>query len=202
MISSNRGVFFGVLFLSWHCVGYEAGIDVEVAVRSEALSWINEIGDTRFHLAEAQLVVTGTELVPCETHARFSSVAYAHEGTSGEVAVLDLVHDGGVPRALPVDLVLPDRYCGLRVHFGSLEGTTVRIEGWRETAGERRDLRFEDGSDFDVLLPFEDALLLEEPQARTLVIDWDPRDLFARSMTNPEDLRAELEAHARVSIVR
>lgn len=119
------------------CVGYDAGIDVDVELAAPRATFGNGV-------QSATLLIESLELLPCEGSARGPLVlgaAYAH---GGDVAV-DVVDVLETPRrSLATLRPAPDDYCTLRLHLGDADrDAATMVHGDEALSAPRQDVDIE-----------------------------------------------------------
>lgn len=197
--------------LALHCVGYDPGLELELALRAEPVPQAMETPEGGWlRLAAAEVRFDGAELVACadEGEAPLAALlaelgperARAHGlEASGEAMVLtvDALHGTGAPVVAGTLRPLPGRYCALRVHLA--EG--LHLAGEREAPGDRA-APFDVASPEprDVELPFDAPLALDRPEALRRTVVLDPRCWAAAlpAEARPEDAAEVVAACLRV----
>lgn len=111
------------------CVGYDAGIDVEVVLEAPRATVGNGV-------ESATLFIEYAELLPCEGRADARApwgVAYAHGGevSVGVVNVLDASR-----RVYTTLRPAPDDYCTLRLHLGDVDRDAAALGRTKDGVAE------------------------------------------------------------------
>ncbi|MFK7999491.1 MAG: hypothetical protein AB8H86_07835 [Polyangiales bacterium] len=115
MRSAGRKGLAASVLVALSCVGYDAGIDVDIELTAPRAT----VGAG---VESASLLVEFIELLPCEGTAGATipsfGLAYAHGGevSADTIDVLETSH-----RLVTTLRPAPDEYCALRLHLGDAE---------------------------------------------------------------------------------